>query len=231
LGDIEQLKQTADGLGRQIFDVRHPYGELPIGDGAERTGKRLLPVGTDCSCGKMYTALAIEKELRARGVNADFRATGQTGILIGAAGMSVDAVPADFVSGVVEAMSPANDEDHWDIIEGQGSLYHPSFAGVSLALLHGAQPDALVLCHEPTRKHMRGLSEYPIPDLRECMELNLQHTKLTNKNAKFVGLSINTANLDEESARVYLARLEEEFALPATDPYRFGVAKLVDALD
>lgn len=231
LADIEVLRQTAEEKGRRIFDVRHPYGELPVGDGAKRSGKRLLPVGTDCSCGKMYTALALEKDLRARGVDVDFRATGQTGILIGASGMSVDAVPADFISGVIEAMSPSNDADHWDIIEGQGSLFHPSFAGVSLGLLHGAQPDALVLCHEPTRQHMRGLEAYPIPDLQDCMDLNLQQAKLTNKNVKFVGLSINTAKLEEAAARQYLDKLSQEFDLPAVDPYRYGVGEIVDTLD
>ncbi len=230
LGDIESLAQTAQEEGRKIFDVRHPYGKLSIGDGATRPGKRLLPVGTDCSCGKMYTALAIEKELHARGVAADFRATGQTGVLIAGGGMSVDAVPADFISGVVEELAPANDEDHWDVIEGQGSLYHPSFAGVSLGLLHGAQADALVLCHEPTRSHIRGLADYPIPDLKECMDLNLRQAKLTNRNSKFVGLSINTSNLNEGAAKEYLDELEQAFSLPACDPYRFGIGKIVDGI-
>ena len=119
--------------------------------GVKRSGKRLLTVGTDCSCGKKYTALAIEREMRARGWNADFRATGQTGIMIAGEGVAIDAVVADFIAGAVEWLAPDNDPGHWDVIEGQGSLFHPAFAGVSMGLLHGAQPDALVLCHEPTR--------------------------------------------------------------------------------
>ncbi len=154
LADVPELKALADRLGRSLFDVRHPTQHYPVASGRKRSGKRLLPVGTDCSCGKMYTALAIEKRSR-RGGKATFRATGQTGILISGSGVSIDAVVSDFVSGAVETLSPDNDADHWDIIEGQGSLFHPSFAGVTTGLIHGAQPDALVLCHEPTRTYAR----------------------------------------------------------------------------
>ena len=158
------------GCGRQIADVRHPTREFHVGNGVKRPGKRLLTVGTDCSIGKMFTALAIEKEMRARGIKADFRATGQTGILIAGDGVSIDAVVSDFVSGAVEWLCPANDPDHWDVIEGQGSLFHASYAGVTLGLIHGAQPDALVVCHEPTRAHMRGLPDYKLPDLQVCID-------------------------------------------------------------
>ena len=173
LADVPALRTTAEANGRQLFDVRHPTGTFAVGNGKPRRGKRLLAVGTDCSVGKMYTTLALEKEMRARGMKADFRATGQTGILIAGSGVSIDAVVADFISGAVEAISPDNEADHWDLIEGQGSLFHASFAGVSMGLLHGAQADALVLCHEPTRKHMRGLPEYGLPELKTCMEANL----------------------------------------------------------
>ena len=156
LSDIPEVSEAARRLGRQLFDVRHPTREFDVGTGAKRSGKRLLAVGTDCSVGKMYTTLALEKEMKARELKADFRATGQTGIFIAGEGVSIDAVVSDFVSGAVEWLSPANDADHWDLMEGQGSLFHASYAGVSMGLLHGAQPDVLVLCHEPTRKHMRG---------------------------------------------------------------------------
>jgi uncharacterized NAD-dependent epimerase/dehydratase family protein len=154
LADVPELAAAAARNGRRLFDVRHPTGRFSIGDGKPRPGKRLLTVGTDCSCGKMYTSLALERAMRARGLKADFRATGQTGILIAGSGVSVDAVVADFISGASETLSPANDADHWDLIEGQGSLFHASFAGVSLGLLHGSQPDVIVMCHEPTRTHM-----------------------------------------------------------------------------
>src|SRR5205823_8653748 len=139
---------------------------------------------------------ALEKEMRARGLNADFRATGQTGIFIAGDGVSIDAVVSDFVSGAVEFLTPAHGPDHWDLIEGQGSLFHASYAGVTLALIHGAQPDALVMCHEPTRKHMRGLPQYPLPDLKLCVERNVEAAQLTNPAACCFGVSVNTAGLD-----------------------------------
>ncbi len=145
LADVPSLAATAEQHGRRLFDVRHPTREFEVANGRKRAGKRLLTVGTDCSVGKMYASLALEREMRAQGLNADFRATGQTGILIAGDGISVDAVVADFIAGSIEWLAPANDPDHWDVIEGQGSLFHASFAGVSLGLMHGAQADALVL--------------------------------------------------------------------------------------
>lgn len=230
LGDMPEIKEAAARNGRALFDVRHPARKIPTGKGTPRQGKRLLAVGTDCSVGKMYTALAIEKEMHKRGMKADFRATGQTGIFIAGSGISIDAVVADFISGAVEELSPPNDADHWDIIEGQGSLFHPSFAGVSLGLLHGAQADALILCHEPTRTHMRGLPHQPLPDLKTCMELNLTCAQLTNKNAEFVGVAINTSGLKEGERQEYLAKVEKELGLPTVDPFKDGTAPIVDNL-
>ena len=230
LGSIPELATAAEKYGCEMFDVRHPTEDLPTGKGTSRGGKRLLAVGTDCSVGKMYTTLAVEKEMRKRGMNADFRATGQTGIFIAGEGISIDAVVADFISGAVEVLSPDNSDDHWDIIEGQGSLFHPSFAGVSMGLLHGAQADALILCHEPTRTHMRGLPHQPLPDIQDCMDMNLQAAKLTNPAAQFVGISINTSGLSEEEGDSLLAELEQKYGLPTVDAYRTGVAKIVDNL-
>lgn len=230
LADIPRLADTAQRLGRTLHDVRHPTESYPVGSGAKRPGKRLLPVGTDCSCGKMYTALAIEKEMRARGWKADFRATGQTGILITGEGVSIDAVVSDFIAGAVETLAPANDPDHWDLVEGQGSLYHPAYAGVTLGLIHGAQADALVLCHEPTRTHMRALPDYPVPDMGDVMDMALPHARLTNPDAKFVGVAVNTKNLDEAAAERFLKETEDRFGLPTVDPVRTGVGRIVDGL-
>jgi len=230
LVDVPVLKAAAAQHGRQLFDVRHPSRDFDVASGKKRPGKRLLAVGTDCSVGKMYTALAIEKEMKARGMKVDFRATGQTGILIAGDGVSIDAVVADFISGAVEYLSPANDDDHWDIVEGQGSLFHASFAGVSLGLLHGAQADALVLCHEPTRPHMRGLPDYQLPTLKACMETNLAAARLTNPQARFIGIAVNTSQMAESSVEAYLRRLEADFELPTVDPFAEGVAPLVDRL-
>jgi uncharacterized NAD-dependent epimerase/dehydratase family protein len=230
LADVPALAERARARGRQLFDVRHPTRDFAVGTGARRSGKRLLAVGTDCSIGKMYTTLALEKEMRARGMKADFRATGQTGIFIAAEGVSIDAVVADFISGAVEWLAPANDPDHWDLVEGQGSLFHPSYAGVSLGLLHGAQPDLLVMCHEPGRPHMRGLPHYRLPGLEECIEANLRAARLTNPEVRLLGFALNTSALDAQTAAQALREIESRFGLPAVDPLRTGVARLVDAI-
>ena len=230
LTDIPALRDAAARHGRQIADVRHPTREFAVGNGVKRPGKRLLTVGTDCSIGKMFTALALEKEMRGRALKADFRATGQTGIFIAGDGVSIDAVVSDFVSGAVEWLSPAHDPDHWDLIEGQGSLFHASYAGVSLALIHGAQPDALVMCHEPTRLHMRGLPHYPLPDLPLCIERNIDAAQLTNPAVRCVGVSVNTGALDTAAARDYLRQTEDRLGLPCVDPVRTGVGPIIDHL-
>ncbi len=230
LADVPELADTAASLGRTLHDVRVPDRHYPIANGVKRAGLRLLTVGTDCSCGKMYTSLALEAEMRRRGRKASFRATGQTGILITGQGVPLDAVVADFMAGAIEALTPDAEPDHWDMVEGQGSLMHPSFAGVTMALIHGAQPDAMVICHEPTRSHMRGLPHYPVPSPRAVMEACLSAARLTNPAARFVGCAVNTAALGPEAAKESLARLAAETGLPACDPVRTGVGPIVDAL-
>ncbi len=231
LNDIPELRTAALRHGRGLYDVRHPAGPLKVGTGEKREGKRLLTVGTDCSVGKMYTTLALEQEMSRRGFSVDFRATGQTGIFIAGDGISVDAVVADFISGAVEELSPVNDPDHWDLIEGQGSLFHPSFAGVSLGLLHGAQPDAVVMCHEPGRPFMRGIPKRSLPDLRECLEANLAAARLTNPAVRAVGVSLNTGKLDEGAAEKVMRETEKLLGLPCVDPVRTGVGPIVDRLE
>lgn len=230
LSEVPALAERAGTRGRRLFDVRHPARDFAVGTGTRRPGKRLISVGTDCSIGKMYTTLALEKEMRRRGMKVDFRATGQTGIFIAGEGVSIDAVVADFISGAVEWLTPANDPDHWDLVEGQGSLFHPSYAGVSLGLLHGAQPDLLVMCHEPGRPHMRGLPHCPLPDLEACVEANLRAARLTNPEVRLLGFSLNTAGLDVAAATRALGETVERFGLPAVDPLRTGVGPLVDAI-
>ncbi|WP_114965766.1 N-acetyltransferase DgcN [Alkalilacustris brevis] len=230
LRDEEDLAAVARATGRKLHDVRVPSVKYPIANGEKRRGKRCLAVGTDCSVGKMYTALAMEREMHARGMKASFRATGQTGILITGGGVPLDAVIADFMAGAVEWLSPDNDPDHWDLIEGQGSLFHVSYSGVTMALIHGGQPDALILCHEPTRQHMRGLPGYGLPSLEDLRDLALQLARVGNPDCKVVGISVNTAAMSEEEAKTYLAGVEKRMGLPAVDPYRHGAARLVDAL-
>ena len=229
LGAVPAIAEAAARRGRALHDVRHTDETFATGKGTKRPGRRLLAVGTDCSVGKKYTVLALEKGMRARGMDADFRATGQTGVFISGRGVAIDAVVADFISGAVEWIAPAADPKHWDLIEGQGSLYHPSFAGVSLGLLHGAQADAFVVCHEPSRTTMRGV-QHPLPSIRQVIDLTIQLGSLTNPGIRPTGIAVNTQALDEDTARSLLDKLGAEYGLPATDPVRFGVDGLVDRL-
>ena len=230
LREEADLVAVAEATGRVLHDVRIPEVKYPIANGEPRKGKRLLAVGTDCSVGKMYTALCIDKEMQGRGMKSTFRATGQTGILITGGGVPLDAVIADFMAGSIEWLTPDNDEDHWDIIEGQGSLFHVSYSGVTMALIHGGQPDALVVCHEPTREHMRGLPGYSLPSLEAVRDMALQLARVANPACEVIGYAVNTQNMDDDAARAYLAEIEAKLGLPATDPYRYGAGKLVDAL-
>lgn len=228
LSDLPALRDVAARTGRRLMDVRHPSRTFPVGTGRLRPGRRLLTIGTDCSVGKMYTSLALAAELQRRGVAADFRATGQTGIFIAGSGVSVDAVVADFISGATEWLTPPADPEHWDVIEGQGSLFHPSYAGVSLGLLHGAAAHVLILCHEPTRTHMRGLPDQPLPDLADCIALNERTARLTNPDARCTGVAVNTHALPADRRRPYLKQLSETLDLPCVDPLVTGVQPLVD---
>jgi uncharacterized NAD-dependent epimerase/dehydratase family protein len=166
--------------------------------------------------------------MRRRGFKVDFRATGQTGILIAGCGVSIDAVVSDFISGATESLSPDNDADHWDVVEGQASVLHPSYAGVTVGLVHGSQPDAMVLCHEPGRPHMRGLSHRPVPGLAETIAAHEACARVTNPHARVVGLSFNTAALPEAEATRVRREAEDALGLPAVDPLRTGVGTIVD---
>ena len=231
LGDEPRLVAAAQTHGCTLHDVRIPTVAYPIANGKTRTGKRCLAVGTDCSVGKMYTAIAMEREMHARNMKASFRATGQTGILITGSGVPLDAVIADFMAGSVEYLTPDNDDDHWDLIEGQGSLFHVSYSGVTMALVHGGQPDALILCHEPTRSHMRGLPEYQQPSLETLRDTALPLAQVGNPDCKVVAVSVNTQHLSEDDAIAYLAEVEDRMGLPTVDPFRQGAGRLVDALE
>jgi uncharacterized NAD-dependent epimerase/dehydratase family protein len=229
LGSIPAIRAAADKHGAALHDVRHADQVFATGKGTKRPGLRLLTVGTDCSVGKKYAALALEREMTRRGYDAEFCATGQTGVLIAGRGVAIDAVVADFISGAVEWVAPAAAPRHWQIVEGQGSLFHPSFAGVTTGLLHGAQPDAFVVCHEPTRRTMRGVA-HALPTIAEVIDITVRLGKLTNPEIRPVGIAINTAALDEVAARECLAQAEAEHDLPAVDPIRTGVGPIVDRI-
>jgi uncharacterized NAD-dependent epimerase/dehydratase family protein len=230
LTSFPQLVQAAARRGVRLIDVRHSDQSFGAASGRKRSGKRLLTVGTDCALGKKYTALALARNLTQRGVAATFRATGQTGIMISGEGIAIDAVVADFIAGAAEQLSPDNAADHWDVIEGQGSLFHPAYAGVTLGLLHGSQPDAIVLCHDPSRRTIDEYPDFPIPDLKAAIDDYLRAGRLTNPEIRCVGLSINSSSLSDAECAAYFARLTRELGLPACDPLRTGVDPLAAAL-
>lgn len=231
LSSFSALAEAAERNNVQLIDVRVPPASIPVGTGRKRSGRRLLTVGTDCALGKKYTALAIAKGLSARGLSAQFRASGQTGIMIAGAGMPMDAVVADFLAGAAELLSPDAAPDHIDVIEGQGSLFHPAYAGVTLGLLHGSQPDGFVVCHEPGRAHVLGYPGFPLPSIAAVIDLTVALGRLTNPKIRCVGISLNTSSLTEPQAHDAIKRAIDEVGLPAADPVRGGAhfERLLDA--
>ena len=231
LADNPALVAAAKASGARLVDVRVPPRNLPVGTGIKRSGKRVLTVGTDCAIGKKYSALALDQAMREAGMDSTFRATGQTGIMIAGEGMPIDAVVADFISGAAECLSPDNDPDHWDVIEGQGSLFHPGYSGVSLGLLHGSQPDAFVVCHDATRTHVSGWEHYPLPSVAECIELHVAAGSRTNPGIRCVGISVNTSGLPPADRAGWLAKLSAEAGLPCVDPLIEGCGAIVESIN
>jgi uncharacterized NAD-dependent epimerase/dehydratase family protein len=227
---IPELRYGAERLGRQLIDIRKPPADLPIATGLKRTGKRLLTVGTDCALGKKYTALSITRAFAARGVDADFRATGQTGIMISGGGIPMDAVVSDFAAGAAEVLSPNAAPDHWDVIEGQGSILHPAYAGVSLAILHGSQPDIFVVCHDPSRKCLLGDEDFSVPPVEEIIDLTIALGRRTNPAIRCGGISLNTSSFGEAEAAELCSSEAGRLGLPVADPIRGGPAfdQLID---
>jgi len=230
LATLPGLAAAAELGSARLIDVRVPPSALPVGSGSRRSGKRLLTVGTDCACGKKYTALAIDLELRARGVKSDFRATGQTGIMIAGGGMPIDAVAADFVTGAAEVLSPANDPDHWDVIEGQGSVFHPGFLQVTIGLLVGSQPDAFVVCHDPRRKMVSGWPNFQLPRIGDVIDRTIAIGALTNPGIRCVGIALNTSKASGSERVAMLAQYAAGTGLPCVDPLIDGVGSIVDRL-
>ena len=222
LNDHPLLRMEAQRLGRRLIDIRTPPAGIPIATGWQRSGKRLLTVGTDCALGKKYTALALARGLQGRGIDADFRATGQTGILIAGGGMPMDAVVADFAAGAAEMLSPDADPDHWDVIEGQGSILHPSYSGVSLALLHGSQPDVFVVCHDPFRKILLGNGPFELPPVEEVVDLTMRLGARVNPAIRCGGVAYNTSEMADEDADRFLEAETARLGVPAADPIRAG---------
>jgi len=231
LSDVPGLAAAAADQDVSLIDVRSPPPDLPVGTGARRSGKRVLAMGTDCVVGKKFTALAIAKEMTDRGWDVDFRATGQTGIMIAGGGIPIDAVVSDFVSGAAEVLSPDNHADHWDVIEGQGGLFHPGYAAVTLGLLHGSQPDAFVVCHEAGRENVEGFPDCPLPSIPKLIEQTIVCGSVTNTGIRCAGVSINTSRMQAAERDSHLRELAELTGLPCVDPVATGVGPIVDYLD
>lgn len=231
LNGIERLRVAAQKSGARLVDVRVPPETLPVGTGRKREGKRLLMVGTDCAVGKKYTALQIEKDMKRHGMNADFRASGQTGIMIAGQGIPIDSVVSDFVSGAAELLSPDNAADHWDVIEGQGGIFHPGFSAVSMGLLVGSQPDAFVVCHEAGRTHIEGWEDFELPSIEEVIERTIAIGSLTNPEIECVGVSVNTSCLKAGEREAYLAQLSTRLGLPCVDPLQDGTDSIIARLN
>jgi uncharacterized NAD-dependent epimerase/dehydratase family protein len=230
MSGIAPLKAAAEQSGARLINVRRAPEGLPVGTGKKRSGRRLLMVGTDCAVGKKYTALQLEKDMKRLGMNADFRASGQTGIMIAGDGLPIDAVVSDFVAGAAELLSPDNTADHWDVIEGQGGIFHPGYAPVSMGLLLGSQPDAFVVCHEAGRDRIAGWDGYPVPEIGQVIERTVAIGSLTNPAIECVGISVNTASLEADKREAYLAALEERYGLPCVDPLKGGTDRIIDRL-
>ena len=228
LAEFPRVVAAAEASGARLIDVRNPPTNIPVGTGKKRSGKRVLMVGTDCAIGKKYSALALDQAMRHAGMKSTFRATGQTGIMLAGEGIPIDSVVADFISGAAELISPDNYEDHWDVIEGQGSLFHPGYSGVSLGLLHGSQPDAFVLCHDATRTAVSGWEHYALPVIQECIDQHVLIGRRTNPDIRCVGISVNTSNLPTDARLDYLENLNAETGLPCIDPLIDGCHAIVE---
>jgi uncharacterized NAD-dependent epimerase/dehydratase family protein len=230
LEEIPGLAEAARRGGARLVNVRVPPPNLPVGTGRKRSGRRVLTVGTDCACGKKYTALALNRDLRRHGVKSTFRATGQTGIMIAGEGMPIDAVVADFLTGAAEILSPDNDPDHWDVIEGQGALFHPGYLQVTHGLLVGSQPDAFVVCHDPLRTQIEGWEDFPLPSIGTLIERVVALGRLTNPQIRCVGVSLNTSKLPASERTQAVARYRQETGLPCVDPIAMGTDEIVAQL-
>jgi uncharacterized NAD-dependent epimerase/dehydratase family protein len=235
LGEDPLLEAKAKANGRKIFDLRKPPADLPIASGAAKTVEPyvVLTVGTDCNVGKMTAQLQLAHELNASGLRTRFVPTGQTGIMIEGWGIAIDAVVADFIAGAAERLVlQASDDADIVLVEGQGSINHPGYSAVTLGLMHGSCPDAMILCHQNTRQYIGDYREAAwlrIPPLAEYIRLYETIGSVVHPT-KVIGISLNTYDMSEDAARRACEDASRETGLPATDPVRFEAAPLLDAI-
>ena len=232
IGDDVEFAGLARQHGVEILDVRKPPADLPVSSGRVREvdATVILTVGSDCNIGKMTTQLAVREAVRDRGVRVAFAGTGQTGIFIDGKGISVDAVVADFVGGAAErlVLESAVDADIV-LVEGQGSIIHPGFSGVTYGLIHGSLPHALVLCTQPSRVSIRNNEWVAIPSLSALIAMHDAATRPL-RHAPTIAIAMNTSDLDDDAARDAIERGMAETRLPVTDPVRFDPAPIADAI-
>ena len=229
----EELVELARLHNVDLRDLRKPPPDLNVstGENLRVPAKIVLTVGSDCAIGKMTVSLELDREARNRGIASEFVPTGQTGIAIAGWGISVDAVIADFIAGAAERLVVEGHERGGELlwVEGQGSLIHPQYSGVTLGLVHGAAPHALVLCHEAGQRFVDDEPDFPIPPLSDLVELH-ERAALIARPSPVAAIGLNTRALDEDAARAAIDEAEAETGLPADDPARFGAAKIVDAV-
>ena len=228
-----ELVELAREHDVELRDLRKPPPDLnvPTGENLEVPARIVLTVGSDCAIGKMTVAIELDREARGRGIASEFVPTGQTGIAIAGWGISVDAVVADFIAGAAERLVVEGHRRGGEllVVEGQGSLLHPQYSGVTLGLYHGSAPHALVLCHLAGQQFVADDERFPIPPLRELVELH-ERSSLLARPARVACIALNTRELGDDEARAAIAAATEETGLPAGDPVRFGARQLVDAL-
>jgi uncharacterized NAD-dependent epimerase/dehydratase family protein len=233
LTEDPELLELAKRHGVELRDLRRPPPglDVPTGENLTHPAYVVLTVGSDCAIGKMTVALELDAEARRRGTRSEFVPTGQTGIAIAGWGIAVDAVVSDFIAGAAERLVlegvARGGELLW--VEGQGSLLHPGYSGVTLGLLHGSAPHAYVLCHLAGQRFVNDDERFPLPPLSELVELH-ERMSLLARPAKVAAIALNTRLLHDDAARRAIAEAEEETGLPADDPVRFGAARLVDAV-
>lgn len=228
ISEDEEFRRIAERTGAKIWDVRKPPENLRVADGSARDANTVLIAGTDCSVGKMLTAVELTREARKRGVNAGFLATGQTGIIIGAdAGYVIDRIPGDFMAGAVEELVLKLRDREIIFVEGQGALTHPAYSGVTLSILHGSYAKKIIIAHDPTRREHHDYHGFSIPPLRRQVEL---YEKLSEEvsGGKVVGIAIDGENMSDDEVERYVDKVEDELSLPATDVLRYGANKFLN---
>jgi uncharacterized NAD-dependent epimerase/dehydratase family protein len=233
ISEDPELADLAQEHGVELRDLRKPPSDLsvPTGENLQVAAKIVLTVGSDCAIGKKTVAVELDLAARERGLPSVFVPTGQTGIAIAGWGIAVDAVVADFLAGAAERLVVEGAQRGGELlwVEGQGSLAHPAYSGVTMGLIHGSAPHAFVLVHKARATHVEGYPDHPLPELRDLIELH-ERSSLALRPARVAAVALHTGELEENDARAEIERIEEQTGLPTDDPVRFGAGQVLDAV-